>query len=162
VTQTSRFKAAVSQRDISNWADWWYNGDVWLYHPAWFHKPPFQDSKEYADRSAITFVDRIHTPMAFILGDADWRTPPGAGGEQLFRALKWMKRPTAMVRFPGESHELSRSGQPWHRVERLQAIVGWFDKYLLGKDVEIYHDVAQQEVSAPQPESKKPPQTKKR
>ena len=141
VTQTNRFKAAVSQRDISDWASWWYTADFWLYHPAWFRKPPFQDPKEYADRSAITYVDKIHTPMAFILGDADWRTPTESGGEQLFRALKWMKRPTAMVRFPGESHELSRSGQPWHRVERLQAIVGWFDKYLLGKDVAIYRDV---------------------
>ncbi len=141
VTQTNRFKAAVSQRDISDWASWWYTADFWLYHPAWFRKPPFQDPKEYADRSAITYVDRIRTPMAFILGDADWRTPTESGGEQLFRALKFMKRPTAMVRFPGESHELSRSGQPWHRVERLQAIVGWFDKYLLGKDVAIYRDV---------------------
>ena len=141
VTQTNRFKAAVSQRDISDWASWWYTADFWLYHPAWFRKPPFQDPKEYADRSAITYVDSIHTPIAFILGDADWRTPTESGGEQLFRALKFMKRPTAMVRFPGESHELSRSGQPWHRVERLQAIVGWFDKYLLGKDVAIYRDV---------------------
>ncbi|HUQ18880.1 MAG TPA: S9 family peptidase [Gemmatimonadaceae bacterium] len=142
VTQTNRFKAAVSQRDISNWASWWYTSDFWLYHPVWFRKPPFEDPKEYADRSAITFVDRIHTPMAFILGDADWRTPAESGGEQLFRALKYMKRPTAIVRFPGESHELSRSGQPWHRVERLQAIVGWFDKYLLARDVPIYRDVA--------------------
>ena len=39
-----------------------------------------------------------------------------------------------MVRFPGESHELSRSGQPWHRVERLQHIVDWFDIYLQGKE----------------------------
>jgi dipeptidyl aminopeptidase/acylaminoacyl peptidase len=141
VTQTNRFKAAVSQRDISDWASWWYTADFWLYHPAWFRKPPFQDPKEYADRSAITYVDRIQTPIAFILGDADWRTPTESGGEQLFRALKFMKRPTAMVRFPGESHELSRSGQPWHRVERLQAIVGWFDKYLMGRDVAIYRDV---------------------
>jgi dipeptidyl aminopeptidase/acylaminoacyl peptidase len=141
VTQTNRFKAAVSQRDISDWASWWYTADFWLYHPAWFRKPPFEDPKDYADRSAITFVDRIHTPMAFILGDADWRTPTESGGEQLFRALKYLKRPTAMVRFPGESHELSRSGQPWHRVERLQAIVGWFDKYLLGKDISLYRDV---------------------
>ena len=37
-----------------------------------------------------------------------------------------------MVRFPNESHELSRSGQPWHRIERLQHITGWFDKWLLG------------------------------
>jgi dipeptidyl aminopeptidase/acylaminoacyl peptidase len=141
VTQTHRFKAAVSQRDISDWASWWYTADFWMYRPQWFKKPPFEDPKDYADRSAITFVDRITTPMAFILGDADFRTPPESGGEQLFRALKYLKRPTAIVRFPSESHELSRSGQPWHRVERLQAIVGWFDKYLLGKDVAIYRDV---------------------
>lgn len=146
VTQTNRFKAAVSQRDISDWASWWYSADFWLYQPRWFRKPPFEDPKEYADRSAITYVDRITTPMAFILGDADFRTPPESGGEQLFRALKYLKRPTAIVRFPGETHELSRSGQPWHRVERLEAIVGWFDKYLLGKDVAIYRDVTPGEV----------------
>ena len=55
-----------------------------------------------------------------------------SGGEQMFRALKFMHKPTVMVRFPGESHELSRSGQPWHRVERLDNIVGWFDKWLMG------------------------------
>jgi len=50
----------------------------------------------------------------------------------MFRALKFMHKPTVMVHFPGESHELSRSGQPWHRVERLDHIVGWFDKWLMG------------------------------
>ena len=68
--------------------------------------------------------------MLFILGDEDYRTPPGAGGEDLFRALKYLRRTAAMARFPGENHELSRSGRPWHRIERLQQIVGWFDKYL--------------------------------
>ena len=56
----------------------------------------------------------------------------------MFRALKYLKKPTVMVRFPDESHELSRSGRPWHRIERLQHIVGWFDKYLLGKGGEAY------------------------
>ena len=37
-----------------------------------------------------------------------------------------------MVKFPNETHELSRSGGPWHRVERLQHIVGWFDRWLMG------------------------------
>jgi hypothetical protein len=41
---------------------------------------------------------------------------------------KYMKRPTAMVVFPRETHELSRSGEPWHRVERLEHVVNWFDK----------------------------------
>jgi hypothetical protein len=70
--------------------------------------------------------------VVFVLGEADYRTPQDSGGEQLFRALKYLKRPTAMVVFPRETHELSRSGEPWHRIERLQHIVGWFDRYLLG------------------------------
>jgi dipeptidyl aminopeptidase/acylaminoacyl peptidase len=132
VTQTDRFAAAVSQRDISNWASWWYTADFTLFQPNWFKAPPFQDPKDYANRSAITFVEKIHTPMMFILGLADYRTPQDSGGEQLFRALKYLKRPTAMVVFPRETHELSRSGEPWHRIERLDNIMGWFDKWLMG------------------------------
>ncbi|HSZ63843.1 MAG TPA: S9 family peptidase [Terriglobales bacterium] len=132
VTQTDRFAAAVSQRDISNWASWWYTADFTMFQPQWFKAPPFQDPKDYADRSAITFVEKIHTPMMFILGQSDYRTPQDSGGEQLFRALKYLKRPTAMVVFPRETHELSRSGEPWHRIERLDNIVGWFDKWLMG------------------------------
>ena len=76
--------------------------------------------------------------MMFIDGDDDLRTPPSDGGEMMFRALKYLKIPTVMVRFPGETHELSRSGKPRHRVERLQHILGWFDKYLQGKTVSTY------------------------
>jgi len=149
VTQTNRFHAAVSQRDIADWANWWYTDDFTLFQPNWFRQPPFLDPEDYKKRSALTYVTNIHTTMAFILGEADYSTPPTGGGETLFRALKWLKRPTAMVRFPGESHELSRSGQPWHRVERLRAIVGWMDKYLLGKDVPQFKDVTGQDVAVP-------------
>jgi dipeptidyl aminopeptidase/acylaminoacyl peptidase len=132
VTHTDRFAAAVSQRDISNWASWWYTADFTLFQPRWFKAPPFEDPQDYTNRSAITFVKNIHTPMLFVLGEADSRTPPDSGGEQLFRALKYLKRPTAMAMFPRETHELSRSGEPWHRVERLDYIVGWFDTWLMG------------------------------
>jgi dipeptidyl aminopeptidase/acylaminoacyl peptidase len=132
VTQTDRFAAAVSQRDISDWANWWYTADFAQFQPAWFKGAPFEDVQGFRDRSAITHVAKIKTPMMFILGEADYRTPPTAGGEELFRALKYRKIPTVMVRFPNEGHELSRSGQPWHRIERLQHIVGWFDKWMLG------------------------------
>ena len=138
VTQTNRFKAAVSQRDISDWTTFWYTSDFWLFNPTWFRKAPFEDPADFAQRSPITHVKNIQTPLMFILGDEDWRTPPSAGGEQLFRALKYLKRPTVMVRFPDENHELSRSGKPWHRVERLQHIVGYMDKYLLGKNPGTY------------------------
>jgi dipeptidyl aminopeptidase/acylaminoacyl peptidase len=138
VTQTTRFKAAVSQRDISDWSNFWYTADFTLFTPTWFRKPPFEDAADFSRRSPITNVAKIQTPLMFILGDEDWRTPPAAGGEDLFRALKYLKRPTVMVRFPGENHELSRSGRPWHRVERLQHIVGWFDKWLMGKETSTY------------------------
>ncbi len=148
VTQTDRFRAAVSQRDIADWSAFWYTADFTLFHPTWFRKAPFEDPQEFDERSPLTYVKNIRTPLMFILGEADYRTPTGAGGEMLFRALKYLRRPTAMVRFPGESHELSRSGQPWHRVERLRSIVGWMDKYILGRDVAQFRDVTGQDVAA--------------
>jgi len=138
ITQTSRFAAAVSQRSIADWAGFWYTADFSLFRPTWFKGAPWEDPADYAARSPITFVKNITTPLMLIEGEADLRTPPAEGGEQLFRALKYLKRPVVMVRFPEESHELSRSGKPWHRVERLRHIVGWFDKYLLGQAVEGY------------------------
>jgi dipeptidyl aminopeptidase/acylaminoacyl peptidase len=147
VGHTDRFAAAVAQRDIASWAAFWYTADFTLFQPSWFKAPPFQDPQDYVNRSPITYIEKVHTPLMLVLGEADYRTPPGSGGEEMFRALKFLKRPVIMVRFPGESHELSRSGQPWHRVERLEHIVGWFDKYLQGMPKPEYDDVANGEVS---------------
>ena len=132
VTQTTRFKAAVAQRDIADWANWWYTADFTLFQPTWFEGAPFDKVEEFKKYSPITYIKNVQTPMLFILGEADYRTPPTGGGEDFFRALKYRHIDAVMVRFPGESHELSRSGQPWHRVERLENIVNWFDKYLMG------------------------------
>jgi len=138
ITQTDRFAAAVSQRSISDWASWWYTADFTLFTPRWFRGAPFEQAADFAARSAISLIARVKTPLMLIEGEVDWRTPAAGGGEQMFRALKYLKKPTVMVRFPDESHELSRSGRPWHRVERLQHIVGWFDVYLQGKSNEAY------------------------
>jgi dipeptidyl aminopeptidase/acylaminoacyl peptidase len=146
VGQTNRFAAAVAQRDIASWEDWWYSWDFAIFHPTWFKVPPFEDPQEYRARSPINYIKNVTTPMMFILGEADYRTPPGSGGEQMFRALKFRKIPTVMVRFPNESHELSRSGQPWHRVERLQHIVGWFDHWLMGMPKPEYEVAPQEET----------------
>jgi dipeptidyl aminopeptidase/acylaminoacyl peptidase len=146
VTQTTRFKAAVAQRDITDWANWWYTADAAGFHQSFYPaSPPFDHVELYRAHSPITFVNNIKTPMMFILGDADYRTPPGAGGEEFFRALKYKCIPTVMVRFPRESHELSRSGEPWHRVERLENITDWFDKFLMGKP-EPQYDVSPQAI----------------
>jgi dipeptidyl aminopeptidase/acylaminoacyl peptidase len=138
ITQTPRFAAAVAQRSIADWAGFWYTADFTLFTPRWFRGAPWEDPADFAARSPITHIAKVTTPLMLIEGEADYRTPPAEGGEQMFRALKYLKRPTVMVRFPDESHELSRSGKPWHRVERLQHIVGWFDKYLQGKSAAAY------------------------
>ncbi|WP_435015323.1 S9 family peptidase [Tundrisphaera sp. TA3] len=138
ITQTDRFAAAVSQRSIADWSAWWYAADFTLFRPTWFETFPFQDPARFAARSPITFVEKVDTPLMLIEGEADARTPPAAGGEAMFRALKALKKPTVMIRFPGETHDLSRTGKPWHRVERLQHMVNWFDKYLLGKPMPQY------------------------
>jgi dipeptidyl aminopeptidase/acylaminoacyl peptidase len=157
VGQTGRFAAAVAQRDIASWENWWYTGDFTLFQPNWFRAPPFEDPDEYRARSPISYISNVKTPMMFILGEADYRTPPGAGGEQMFRALKFRKIPTVMVRFPNESHELSRSGQPWHRVERLQHIVGWFDHWLMGVPKPDYEIASEEEVPVKPRQAEKPP-----
>ncbi|HEV8253244.1 MAG TPA: S9 family peptidase, partial [Vicinamibacteria bacterium] len=135
ITQTDRFAAAVAQRSIADWSAFWYTADFTLFQPSWFKDAPWRETKDFAERSPITHIEKVKTPLMLIEGEADYRTPPTAGGEQMFRALKYLKKPVVMVRFPEESHELSRSGKPRHRVERLQHILGWFDRYLQGAQV---------------------------
>jgi dipeptidyl aminopeptidase/acylaminoacyl peptidase len=156
VGHTTRFAAAVAQRDIASWSAWWYSADFTLFQPNWFKAPPFDAEEDFKERSPITYIKDVRTPMMFILGEADYRTPPAAGGEEMFRALKFRKIPAVMVRFPNESHELSRSGGPWHRVERLQHIVGWFDHWLMGVPKPEYEIGQAAEVPLKQPPGKAP------
>ncbi len=130
VGHTHRFAAAVSQRSIADWSGFWYSADFTLFNPTWFSGAPWENPKQFEELSPITYIKNVETPLMLIEGESDMRTPPALGGEQMFRALKYLHKPTVMVRFPDETHELSRSGKPWHRVERLRHIVGWFDKYL--------------------------------
>lgn len=137
VVQTERFKAAVTQRCVSDWAGFYYSADFAMFTPFWFRKPPFEDASEYRERSPVTFASRITTPLMVIHSEEDWRTPIGQG-EAMFRALKQQKKPTVMIRFPGESHELSRSGTPSRRVQNQQHIRRWFDRWLLSKPAPEY------------------------
>ena len=138
VTHTNRFAAAVSQRSIADWSGFWYSADFTLFNPTWFSGAPWENQKQFTELSPITYVSNVTTPLMLVEGEADMRTPPALGGEQMFRALKYLHKPTVMVRFPDETHELSRSGKPWHRVERLRHIVGWFDKYLQKIPTTVY------------------------
>ena len=138
ITQTGRFAAAVSQRSVANWASFWYTADFTLFTPSWFRSTPFRDPEEFDSRSPVRYAEKITTPLMLVEGDDDLRAPPSQGGEAMFRALKAQHTTAVMVRFPGETHELSRSGRPTHRIERLEHILNWFDKYLQGKDSKLY------------------------
>src|SRR5437868_1124174 len=79
VGHTTRFAAAVAQRDIASWAHWWYTADFTLFQPAWFKGPPFDQEEDFKARSPITYIKDVKTPMMFILGAAD--SVNGAGRE---------------------------------------------------------------------------------
>ena len=114
-----------------------YSCDFAMFLAQWFRKQPFEDPASYAAVSPSSHIERIKTPLMIIHSEDDWRTPI-AQGEILFRALKYLKRPVVMVRFPGENHELSRSGAPSHRVQNQQHVRKWFDHWLHGKRSEEY------------------------
>jgi dipeptidyl aminopeptidase/acylaminoacyl peptidase len=137
VAHSNRFGAAITQRCVSDWAAFYYSADFAMFTPFWFKGSPWQDPEEYRGRSPVAFAEKIETPLMVIHSEEDWRTPIGQG-EAMFRALKRLRKPTVMIRFPGESHELSRSGMPARRVENQQHIRRWLDRWLLGKPAPEY------------------------
>ena len=137
ITQDQRFAAAVTQRCVADWASFYYSTDFAMFVPFWFRKPPFEDPREYLDRSPVAFADRVTAPLMIIHSEEDWRTPIGQG-EAMFRALKQQRKTAVMVRFPGENHELSRSGVPSRRVQNQKHIRAWFDRWLMGRPAPEY------------------------
>jgi dipeptidyl aminopeptidase/acylaminoacyl peptidase len=137
ITRTNRFRAAITQRCVSDWATMYYTSDFALFTPTWFRRAPFQDPAEFAARSPVWDLAKVETPLMVIHSEDDWRTPI-AQGEMMFRGLKQLGKPVVMVRFPGESHELSRSGAPSRRVQNQQHIRRWFDHWLQGRPAPEY------------------------
>ena len=137
VCQTHRFAAAITQRCVADWSAMWSTCDFSLFQPFWFRGAPWEDPKDFAERSPVTHLAKVETPLMVIHSEEDWRTPIGQG-EAMFRGLLYRKVPTVMVRFPGENHELSRSGTPSRRVQNQQHIRRWFDHWLQGKAAPEY------------------------
>jgi dipeptidyl aminopeptidase/acylaminoacyl peptidase len=75
--------------------------------------------------SPIRHVRNIDVPMLIIHSENDLRCPINQA-EELFMALRLLKKDVTFYRFPGETHELSRSGSPLHRVQRAEIILDFF------------------------------------
>lgn len=130
VGHTNLFKAAVTQRSISNWLSFYGVSDIGYFFNKWQHGYDLlDDPKALWDISPLKYADKVETPLLILHGELDYRCPIEQG-EQFFVALKHLKKEVEFVRFPGANHELSRSGKPEMRVERLNHILRWFDKYL--------------------------------
>ncbi|MBM3470829.1 MAG: S9 family peptidase [Armatimonadetes bacterium] len=130
IGHTGRFKAAVTMRSISNCLSQWGMSDLAYFKGYWeFPGEPWDSPLFYWERSPLAYVKNITTPLLILHSENDLRCPIGEG-EQLFAALKKLGREVAFVRFPNESHDLSRNGQPQHRLERLRLISDWFAKHI--------------------------------
>ena len=130
VTQTDRFRAAITERSICNMTSKWGTSDIgYIGNDLQWGGPPWEAEAFYRERSPLTHVRNAHTPLLLIHSEHDFRCLIEQG-EQFFTALKYLGQTAEFVRFPNEGHELSRSGQPLHRLERVRRIVGWFAKYL--------------------------------
>lgn len=129
VGHTDRFAAAVTQRSISNWISFFGTADI----PSWVELEldgtPWEVPMRLWESSPIAYADQMTTPTLVLHSELDFRVPVSQG-EEMYRALVRQGVPSLFVRFPDEGHGLPASGQPLHRLERLQWIVRWFSTYL--------------------------------
>ncbi len=124
-----RFKAAVGQRGVYNLVSFYGVTDIPLFVEDEFDATPWGDVDALWQHSPLAYVEQIETPLLILHSERDFRVPI-SDGEQLYAALKRLGREVAFLRYPREGHELSRSGEPEHRVDRITRIIGWFDRHI--------------------------------
>ncbi len=124
----NRFAAAVAQRGVYNLISMRGTCDIAYFTDWHFDATPFDDVEFLWRQSPLAYAPHMQTPLLLEHSELDFRVPIEQA-EQLFQALKYLKKPVELVRWPREGHELSRSGEPKHRVERLRRIVEWFERY---------------------------------
>ncbi|MEE2792120.1 MAG: S9 family peptidase [Acidobacteriota bacterium] len=127
---TSRFAAAVTSRSITNWESWYGSSDAQSLTDFEFGGPPWEQRELYRRLSPLSYVEHVTAPTLIIHSENDYRTPIGEA-EQWFTALKSLDVPTEMIRYPRSSHGLSRNGEPWLLVDRLERIRSWFTHWLV-------------------------------
>ncbi len=129
VSQTDLFRSAVTQRSICNWLSFYGTSDIgYNFATVEVGGNPWDDLGKLWQQSPLKHVANVTTPLLIIHAEDDHRCPVEQA-EQFFVALKRLGKETQLLRFPDEGHELSRSGRPDRRVERLDAIIDWFEAH---------------------------------
>lgn len=131
IGRSNLFKAAVTQRSLSNFISMWGSSDFnWAFQQTYGdNKPPFANIEKYWDGSPLKYIGNCTTPTLVIHSQMDQRVSQEQG-EQIYVALKTLGVDTELVLFPDEPHGLSRNGRTDRRIVRLNHILRWFDKYL--------------------------------
>jgi dipeptidyl aminopeptidase/acylaminoacyl peptidase len=132
VGHTDRFRAAVTCRSVNDMTSQMETGDIAgpQFGNLEYGANPWQDPQLYYRESPLTYAPSIRTPLLIQHSEKDLRTPMGQA-EQLFTVLRALKRPVRLMRVPEETHELTRSGTPFRRVDNLVLIRDWFRHYLV-------------------------------
>ncbi|WIV53543.1 S9 family peptidase [Amycolatopsis nalaikhensis] len=121
-----RFKAAWSERAVNAWDSMVGSSDIgYFFVDAYIGADP----EVQRDRSPLTYAAKIEIPFAVVHSEQDWRCPLEQA-QRMFVALRRAGAPAEFLLFPGEGHELSRSGRPRHRVQRFEAILDWWARHL--------------------------------
>lgn len=128
ISHTNRFKAAVTQRSLTHLWSFYGTTDIQNFIEFEFGLP-WKNKEELWKRSPIAYTEAIQTPLLILHSELDFRVPISQA-EELYLLLKRQGKEVVFVRYPDEGHELSRSGQPIHRVDRLNRIADWFDRHL--------------------------------
>jgi dipeptidyl aminopeptidase/acylaminoacyl peptidase len=123
-----RFDAAVAQRGVYDLGVWWGASNTYDLFESEFGARPWEDPQIVREQSPITYVANIRTPLLMLHGEQDYRTTI-AGADVMYRAMTALNKTVEMVRYPREGHELTRSGEPAHRVDHMLRILEWFERY---------------------------------
>lgn len=128
VGHTDRFAAAVSQRGVYSMLSFYGTTDIPALGTHELDAEPWEDYAKLWELSPLAYAHQIKTPLLLIHSEHDFRVPI-AEAEQLFAFVRRSGGTVRMLRYPRDGHELSRSGEPKHRVSRLEEMVSWFDTY---------------------------------
>jgi dipeptidyl aminopeptidase/acylaminoacyl peptidase len=131
VGHTGRFRAACSERACNNLLTMEYTADIAGFIRSYLGPDHLENPDAYRRQSPVTYVADMTTPLLILHSENDLRCPVSQA-EELFVALRLLGREPVMYRFPAESHELTRSGAPRHRVSRAELILDWFRSHLGG------------------------------
>lgn len=130
VGHTHRFAAAVSQRSIANWITYEHSSDIGhTFTPDDLGTVTREKPELLWEQSPLKYAPNCRTPILFIHSDEDYRCYM-AEGIAMYSAVKRNGCPARMCLFHGENHELSRSGKPENRIDRMREILDWMDAYL--------------------------------